>query len=158
GHPQAGQGDVAASGAGALADAAAAFEVAHASDAVDQRDAADAPQVVAAEDGSSEPATGGFSQASPAAAVSNVVELPRAEPPPAHPATTTFNPPTLAAPATPATFQRLMAAAAVPPGREPAAPADRVEMARVDAELLNQLLNQAGEVSIARSRVEQQMG
>jgi chemosensory pili system protein ChpA (sensor histidine kinase/response regulator) len=31
-------------------------------------------------------------------------------------------------------------------------------MARVDAELLNQLLNQAGEVSIARSRVEQQLG
>jgi chemosensory pili system protein ChpA (sensor histidine kinase/response regulator) len=31
-------------------------------------------------------------------------------------------------------------------------------MARVDAELLNQLLNQAGEVSIARSRIEQQLG
>jgi chemosensory pili system protein ChpA (sensor histidine kinase/response regulator) len=51
-----------------------------------------------------------------------------------------------------------MATAAVPPGREPAAPAERVEMARVDADLLNQLLNQAGEVSIARSRVEQQLG
>jgi chemosensory pili system protein ChpA (sensor histidine kinase/response regulator) len=51
-----------------------------------------------------------------------------------------------------------MAAAIVPPGREPAPPPERVEMARVDAELLNQLLNQAGEVSISRSRVEQQLG
>src|SRR5690606_7504431 len=46
----------------------------------------------------------------------------------------------------------------VPPGREPVAPADRPEMARVDAELLDQLLNIAGEVSIARARVEQQLG
>ncbi len=61
-------------------------------------------------------------------------------------------------PERPAVFDRLMAAAMVPPGREPAPPPERVEMARVDAELLNQLLNQAGEVSIARSRVEQQMG
>ncbi len=50
-----------------------------------------------------------------------------------------------------------MAAAAVPPGREPAPPPQPAEMARVDAELLNQLLNQAGEVSIARARVEQQL-
>ncbi|MGC4029585.1 MAG: Hpt domain-containing protein [Steroidobacteraceae bacterium] len=61
-------------------------------------------------------------------------------------------------PERPAVFDRLMAAAMVPPGREPAPPPERVEMARVDAELLNQLLNQAGEVSIGRSRVEQQMG
>ena len=47
----------------------------------------------------------------------------------------------------------------VPPGREPVAPAtDRPEMARVDAELLDTLLNTAGEVSIARARLEQQMG
>jgi chemosensory pili system protein ChpA (sensor histidine kinase/response regulator) len=46
----------------------------------------------------------------------------------------------------------------VPPGREPAVTSDRPEMARVDAELLNQLLNNAGEVSIGRSRVEQQVG
>ncbi len=40
--------------------------------------------------------------------------------------------------------------ALVPPGREPAPPAaDRPEMARVDAELLDTLLNTAGEVSIA---------
>jgi chemosensory pili system protein ChpA (sensor histidine kinase/response regulator) len=46
----------------------------------------------------------------------------------------------------------------VPPGREPVAPAERAEMARVDAELLDQLLNSAGEVSIARARLEQQIG
>ena len=46
----------------------------------------------------------------------------------------------------------------VPPGREPVAPADRPEMARVDAELLDQLLNIAGEVSISRARLEQQLG
>jgi chemosensory pili system protein ChpA (sensor histidine kinase/response regulator) len=49
--------------------------------------------------------------------------------------------------------------APVPPGREPTPPAtDRPEMARVDAELLDTLLNTAGEVSIARARLEQQMG
>jgi chemosensory pili system protein ChpA (sensor histidine kinase/response regulator) len=49
--------------------------------------------------------------------------------------------------------------APVPPGREPVAPSsDRPEMARVDAELLDTLLNTAGEVSIARARLEQQMG
>jgi chemosensory pili system protein ChpA (sensor histidine kinase/response regulator) len=67
-------------------------------------------------------------------------------------------PPPLSVPERPAAFERLMAAAAVPPGREPVLPAERAEMARVDAELLNQLLNQAGEVSIGRSRVEQQLG
>ena len=46
----------------------------------------------------------------------------------------------------------------VPPGREPVAQADRPEMARVDAELLDQLLNVSGEVSISRARLEQQMG
>ena len=44
----------------------------------------------------------------------------------------------------------------VPPGREPVAPAERAEMARVDAELLDKLLNVAGEASISRSRLEQQ--
>jgi chemosensory pili system protein ChpA (sensor histidine kinase/response regulator) len=48
--------------------------------------------------------------------------------------------------------------APVPPGREPVAPAERQEMARVDAELLDQLLNISGEASIARSRLEQQLG
>ena len=43
------------------------------------------------------------------------------------------------------------------PGREPTAPAERAELARVDAELLDDLLNNAGEVSIFRARIEQQM-
>jgi chemosensory pili system protein ChpA (sensor histidine kinase/response regulator) len=47
---------------------------------------------------------------------------------------------------------------AVPPGRDPVAPVERQEMARVDAELLDQLLNISGEASIARSRLEQQLG
>src|SRR6185312_2412173 len=45
----------------------------------------------------------------------------------------------------------------VPPGREPVAPVERQEMARVDAELLDKLLNISGEASIARSRLEEQL-
>ena len=52
----------------------------------------------------------------------------------------------------------LLPPAPVPPGREPVAPIERQEMARVDAELLDQLLNISGEASIARSRLEQQLG
>ena len=52
----------------------------------------------------------------------------------------------------------MAAPAPVPPGREPVAPLDRPELARVDAELLDQLLNNSGEASIARARLEQQMG
>jgi len=44
----------------------------------------------------------------------------------------------------------------LPPGREPSAAQDRPELARVDAELLDSLLNSAGEVSIYRARLEQQ--
>ena len=43
------------------------------------------------------------------------------------------------------------------PGREPVAPAERHELARVAADLLDELLNNAGEVSIFRARIEQQM-
>ncbi|HTP39951.1 MAG TPA: Hpt domain-containing protein [Steroidobacteraceae bacterium] len=50
------------------------------------------------------------------------------------------------------------APAPVPPGREPVVNAERTEMARVSAELLDQLLNNAGEVSIARARLDQQLG
>ncbi|HXW73838.1 MAG TPA: Hpt domain-containing protein [Steroidobacteraceae bacterium] len=46
----------------------------------------------------------------------------------------------------------------VPPGREPVVATERQEMARVDAELLDQLLNISGEASIARARLEQQLG
>jgi chemosensory pili system protein ChpA (sensor histidine kinase/response regulator) len=49
-------------------------------------------------------------------------------------------------------------AAPLPPGREPVVAADRVDMARVSAELLDQMLNNAGEVSISRARLEQQLG
>ena len=42
------------------------------------------------------------------------------------------------------------------PGRE-SAPVERVEMARVDAELLDTMLNNAGEVSIFRARLDQQV-
>ncbi|MGA7825835.1 MAG: chemotaxis protein CheW, partial [Steroidobacteraceae bacterium] len=52
----------------------------------------------------------------------------------------------------------LVAPAPVPPGREPVTPGERQEMARVDAELLDQLLNTSGEASIARARLEQQLG
>ena len=43
------------------------------------------------------------------------------------------------------------------PGREPAAAPERHELARVNAVLLDELLNNSGEVSIFRARVEQQM-
>ncbi len=66
-------------------------------------------------------------------------------------------PPTLAPPAEMPAAEALAAPAPVPPGREPVAPAERQEMARVDAELLDKLLNVAGEASIARSRLEQQV-
>ncbi len=49
-------------------------------------------------------------------------------------------------------------AAVLPPGREPQVAVERGEMARVSAELLDQLLNGAGEVSIVRARLEQQLG
>jgi len=48
------------------------------------------------------------------------------------------------------------AASALPPGREHVQQ-ERQETARVDAELLDTLLNNAGEVSIFRSRLEQQV-
>lgn len=47
---------------------------------------------------------------------------------------------------------------ALPPGREVATAADREVLARVDAELLDAMLNAAGEVSIFRARLEQQLG
>jgi chemosensory pili system protein ChpA (sensor histidine kinase/response regulator) len=46
--------------------------------------------------------------------------------------------------------------APVLPGRE-TMPAERVEMARVDADLLDTMLNNAGEVSIFRARLDQQV-
>jgi chemosensory pili system protein ChpA (sensor histidine kinase/response regulator) len=60
--------------------------------------------------------------------------------------------------AEPAADDPIAAPQPVPPGREPVAPVERQEMARVDAELLDKLLNISGEASIARSRLEQQLG
>ncbi len=61
-------------------------------------------------------------------------------------------------PQVPATYE-VAATAHTPvlPGREPVAPTERGELARVDADLLDDLLNNAGEVSIFRARIEQQM-
>jgi chemosensory pili system protein ChpA (sensor histidine kinase/response regulator) len=80
-------------------------------------------------------------------------------PPPAPVPPTSFNLPVaatlLAAAAEP---HPLLQLPPVPPGREPVAGAERGDMARVSAELLDQLLNNAGEVSISRARLEQQLG
>ncbi|HMN47028.1 MAG TPA: Hpt domain-containing protein [Povalibacter sp.] len=59
--------------------------------------------------------------------------------------------------APPAAEPELIPAPALPPGREPQVQ-ERQEFARVDADLLDTLLNNAGEVSIFRSRLEQQVG
>ncbi|HTB64605.1 MAG TPA: Hpt domain-containing protein [Steroidobacteraceae bacterium] len=80
-------------------------------------------------------------------------EIPQTEPPPpAELPTRSFERLTESA------FEAPAAPHLVPPGREPVAPGDRPEMARVDADLLDQLLNVSGEVSISRARLEQQMG
>ena len=62
-----------------------------------------------------------------------------------------------ALPETPPAIAAEAPAVPVLPGREPAQPADRHELARVDADLLDNLLNNAGEASIFRARVEQQL-
>jgi chemosensory pili system protein ChpA (sensor histidine kinase/response regulator) len=49
-----------------------------------------------------------------------------------------------------------LSSAPILPGRE-AAPVERAEMARVDADLLDTMLNNAGEVSIFRARLDQQV-
>ncbi|MFO1408090.1 MAG: Hpt domain-containing protein [Steroidobacteraceae bacterium] len=75
-----------------------------------------------------------------------------AEPPPAAetpPATWPDRPVTDEAPPAAAPY--------VLPGREPVVQPERHELARVSAELLDELLNNAGEVSIFRARVEQQL-
>jgi chemosensory pili system protein ChpA (sensor histidine kinase/response regulator) len=79
------------------------------------------------------------------------------------------SPPRPAAPVTPRAEEAAPAAASeesvsslettsasILPGRE-SQPAERVEMARVDADLLDTMLNNAGEVSIFRARLDQQV-
>jgi len=79
-----------------------------------------------------------------------------AEPPEALPAAS--EPPAMPAVAAMVAEEILLPPQLVPPGREPVPPGDRPEMARVDAELLDHMLNTSGEVSIARARLEQQLG
>ncbi|MGH8304331.1 MAG: Hpt domain-containing protein, partial [Steroidobacteraceae bacterium] len=67
-------------------------------------------------------------------------------------------PPVKAAVEGPGAEEGLVPPQPVPPGREPVTGGERQEMARVDAELLDQLLNISGEASIARARLEQQLG
>ncbi|HWG76571.1 MAG TPA: Hpt domain-containing protein [Steroidobacteraceae bacterium] len=109
-----------------------------------------APRVVTA----AAPSAPAPARVSASAAASAPAASPAGAPAPSAPATPAVTPPVperAAAGATP-TIPPL------PPGREPMVAADRVEMARVSAELLDTLLNSAGEVSIARARLEQQLG
>jgi chemosensory pili system protein ChpA (sensor histidine kinase/response regulator) len=93
-------------------------------------------------------------EAAPAAVPTEELAPPPAAAAPDEPATT---PDVAAGPAAPA--YPAAPGLAVPPGREAApAPAESREMARVDADLLDSLLNNAGEVSIGRARLEQQVG
>jgi chemosensory pili system protein ChpA (sensor histidine kinase/response regulator) len=86
----------------------------------------------------------------------------RATPPAAPPAAAPPAPAARATPAAPAAPEPAsedvleLSSAPILPGRE-AVPAERVEMARVDADLLDTMLNNAGEVSIFRARLDQQV-
>ena len=92
-----------------------------------------------------------------------------AEPQPAEPAPASAAPPLPAAAAEPVAEERSLglsgeyslshlelSTAPVLPGRE-SAPLERTEMARVDADLLDTMLNNSGEVSIFRARLDQQI-
>ena len=85
-----------------------------------------------------------------------VVPPPAVTPPSREPQPQPWRPAWQEAAETDAAFE-IRAAAPALPGREPTVSAERQELARVDAELLDELLNNAGEVSIFRARVEQQM-
>jgi chemosensory pili system protein ChpA (sensor histidine kinase/response regulator) len=105
--------------------------------------------------------------APPAASVTPAAAVPAAAPPPD--ISSSIDAPETAAPARPAPQEAApvaasedssasleMTSAPVLPGRE-TAPVERVEMARVDADLLDTMLNNAGEVSIFRARLDQQV-
>jgi len=76
-------------------------------------------------------------------------------PPPAEPAAVPPVAESPPPPSPPAEERAAAAAPAGPPVRD--ASADRAEVARVDADLLDNMLNVAGEVSIYRARLEQQV-
>ncbi len=93
--------------------------------------------------------------AAPAAPVAAVTA-----PPPPQTVTPPPPPQTVAPPAEPPAEPHSMDESRsfmLPPGRESQGREDRQELARVDAELLDSLLNSAGEVSIHRARLEQQL-
>ena len=96
--------------------------------------------------------------ASPAAAAAPEGAASSESPWPAVSALASASPPARARSGEPHAEEGLAAPAPVPPGREPVSGGERQEMARVDAELLDQLLNISGEASIARARLEQQLG
>ena len=95
----------------------------------------------------------------PPPAAPPVTVSPAAAPPPDLAASAAPAPPARAAVAMnedmPATLE--LSSAPALPGREGMPAAERVEMARVDADLLDTMLNNAGEVSIFRARLDQQV-
>ncbi len=93
----------------------------------------------------------------PASASANAGARERADaPPPAAPAAPLAAEESIPAVSEDSVSQLEVSSGPVLPGRE-SAPTERVEMARVDAELLDTMLNNAGEVSIFRSRLDQQV-
>ncbi|HEY2463894.1 MAG TPA: Hpt domain-containing protein [Steroidobacteraceae bacterium] len=95
--------------------------------------------------------------APPAAPTPAVVQAPAARAPTAAPVSTAApDSPLEAAVSEDAPSSLELSSAPVLPGRE-APPVERVEMARVDADLLDTMLNNAGEVSIFRARLDQQV-
>jgi chemosensory pili system protein ChpA (sensor histidine kinase/response regulator) len=137
---------------------------------------ADAPAAARAAADAAAPAAAAPAAAAPAAAAAAAAPAAAAHAASAHAAaaapaaapraapTATAPPPAAPAsdePAPPAASEDSVASlelssAPVLPGRE-SAPAERVEMARVDADLLDTMLNNAGEVSIFRARLDQQV-
>jgi chemosensory pili system protein ChpA (sensor histidine kinase/response regulator) len=117
----------------------------------------EARQPAAAPPSAAPPAASAAATHAPAAApVSAPAPLPRATVPP--PAARIPSPERLPEPtvANEDVAALELSSAPILPGRE-AAPVERVEMARVDADLLDTMLNNAGEVSIFRARLDQQV-
>ena len=91
----------------------------------------------------------------PAAVVIEAPSIVTTPPPPAE--AVAVGPPAVPPVAEPSAAQESPPVGAAPPAPPREAQADRGEVARVDAELLDTLLNAAGEVSIFRARIEQQL-
>jgi len=144
---------------------AAPGAVAQAAEARVDRDAAVSRPVSSAKGSGAAAAGTPASAAAPRAVAAAPVQPPASAPPRAVPESVWTSAAALAS-ASPLARARgesqgeegLLAPQPVPPGREPVSGGERQEMARVDAELLDQLLNISGEASIARARLEQQLG